>query len=144
MKIIKELGFRFFIVLVMLGLVLVANDMSKQILLKGNEIFAQDMISRGPVEGGNFIYNILLPIVVYLASIAGFFYLLIEDFKMLRTFSHNNKLARTVWSLWIIILICLLMIPIFFGLHLLMSGFALAVILTAVFLIIISILYRLR
>jgi hypothetical protein len=128
----------------MLALVLVASDMSKQILLKGNEIFAQDMLSRMPFEGTNFLFNILLPIVVYIASIGGFFYLLIEDFKMLKTFSRNNKLARYIWSLWIIILICLLMIPIFFGLHLLVSGFALAVITTAIFLIILGILYRLR
>lgn len=144
MKFVKELSFRLFILVVMLALVLVANDMSKQMLLKGNEIFAQDMLSRMPLEGTNFLYNILLPIVVYVASIGGFFYLLIEDFKMLKTFSRNNKLARYVWILWIIILICLLMIPIFFGLHLLMSGFALAIITTAVFLIVLAILYRLR
>jgi hypothetical protein len=128
----------------MLGLVLVANDMSKQFILNSKEIFIQDFILGKSVEGYNFIRDIFLPLVVYLASIAGFFYLLIEDFKMLKTFSKSNKLARFVWTLWIIILICLLMIPIFFGFHLLMSGFALAVITTAVFLVIIAILYRLR
>lgn len=144
MKFIKEFSFRFFIILVMLGLVLVANDMSKTTILNGNEMPAQYIVSRMPIQGYNIILDILLPLFVYLASIGGFFYLLIEDLKMLKTFSHNNKLARYIWSLWIMILICLLLIPIFFGLHMLMSGFALAVILTAIFLIILGILYRFR
>lgn len=144
MKFIKEFSFRFFIVLVMLSLVFVANDMSKPIIFKGNEIFAQDMLSRIPIQGTDFILNILLPLLVYIVSIGGFSYLLIEDFKMLKSFSRSNKLARYVWSLWIIILICLLLIPIFFGFHMLINGFALAVITTAVFLIILGILYRFR
>lgn len=144
MKFIKEFSFRLFVVLVMLSLAFVANDMSKQLVFNGHEIFAQAIIGRIPTQEINFIRDIFLPLVVYLASIGGFFYLLIEDFKMLKTFSKNNKLARFVWSLWIVILICLLMIPIFFGFHLLLSGFALAVITTAIFLIILAILYRLR
>lgn len=144
MKFIKEFSFRFFVVVVMLGLAFVANDMSKQLFLNSKEIFSQDFILGKPVEGINFIRDIFLPLVIYLASIGGFFYLLIEDFKMLKTFSKSNKLARFVWSLWIIILICLLMIPIFFGCHLLIGGFAFAVLITAVFLIILAILYRLR
>ena len=144
MKFIKEISFRLFIVLVMLGLVFVANDMSKQLILNSKEIFGQDMSITMPLQRSNFVLDILLPLIVYLSSIGGFFYLLIEDFKMLKTFSESNKLARYVWSLWIIILIGLLMLPIFFGLHLLASGFTLAVIVTAVFLIILAILYRLR
>lgn len=144
MKIIKEISFRFFVVLVMLGLAFVANDMSKPMVLKSNEIFSQYIINRMPIQGYDFIQDILLPLVVYLASIGGFSYLLIEDYRMLRSFSRSNKLARYIWCLWIVILICLLMIPIFFGLHMLLNGFALAIITTAVFLIILGILYRLR
>ena len=144
MKFIKELGFRFFVVLVMLGLVFVANDMSNLMLLKGNEIFAQDIFNKIPPQLQRGILDFLLPLGVYFASIGGFFYLLIDDYKLLKTFSQTDKLAKYVWSLWIIILICLIMVPIFFGLHLLVSGFALAIITTAVFLIILGILYRLR
>lgn len=144
MKFLKELSFRFFIILVMLSLVFVANDMSKPIISKGNEIFAQDMLNRIPLQGSDFILNILLPLLVYIVSIGGFSYLLIEDYKMLKTFSRSNKLARYIWSLWIIILICLLLVPIFFGLNMLINGFALAVIITTVFLIILGVLYRFR
>jgi amino acid transporter len=122
----------------------VANDMSKPLILKGNEIFAQDMLNRNPVQGTDFILNILLPLLVYIVSIGGFSYLLIEDFKMLKSFSHHNKLARYVWCLWIMILICLLLIPVFFGIHMLVNGFSLAVITTIVFLMILGILYRFR
>jgi sensor histidine kinase YesM len=145
----------------MLSLAFVAYDMSKPIILSDKAILVEDVVecivqpfvsifddgsgdvSELPTQGYNFIFNIFLPIVVYIASIGGFLYLLIEDFKLLKTFSHQNKLARYVWSLWIIVLLGLLMIPIFFGMQLLMKGFVLAVIATAIFLISIAILYRL-
>jgi hypothetical protein len=161
MKLVKELSFRCFILLVMLSLAFVAYDMSKPVLLNEEEISSQDVaqcivlsfkavfdtqgngVSDLPNKDYNFTLNIFLPIIVYIASIGGFTYLLIEDFKILKTFSHQNKFARYLWTLWIIILIGLILIPIFFGLQLLMKGFVLAVIATAVFLIVVGILYRL-
>jgi amino acid transporter len=145
----------------MLSLAFVAYDMSKPIILSDKTILAEDVVecivsplvsifdagsgdvSELPTQSLNFIFNIFLPIVVYMASIGGFLYLIIEDFRLLKNFSHQNKLARYVWTLWIIILLGLLMIPIFFGMKFLMKGFALAVIATAIFLILIAILYRL-
>ncbi len=141
MKFIKEFSFRCFIVLVMLSLVFVAFDMSKTIILGEKEILAHHAISKVLNQDYDFILNFLLPIFVYLASIGGFLYLLIEDYKLLKTFTYQNKLAKLLWSLWIIILIGLILIPIFFGLQLLINGFALAIIVTAVFLILIGVLY---
>jgi|GEM_PF-4520946 len=160
MKLMKEIGFRCFIIIVMLSLAFVAFDMSRPILLNDEEIVTQDVVNYIvhpfeevfdeteadtdlPGKDYNFLLNILLPIVVYFASIAGFLYLLIEDFKLLRTFSRQNWLARYVWTLWIVILIGLTLIPIFFGMQMLMKGAVLAVIATAVFLIILAFLYRL-
>lgn len=161
MRFIKELSFRCFIIVVMLSLAFVAYDMSRPILLNEEQIVAQDVVSYIvqpfaevfdvetdldtdlPGKDYNFTLNILLPMVVYFASIGGFLYLLIEDYKLLKTFSRQNRLARYVWTLWIVILIGLTLIPVFFGLQLLMKGFVLAVIATAIFLIILGFLYRL-
>ncbi|MDF2891359.1 MAG: hypothetical protein K0R80_1726 [Clostridia bacterium] len=134
----KEFSFRCFILLVMLSLVFVAYDMSKPVILMNREILAQ---SEMPIQDYDFMLNILLPIFVYLVSIGGFLYLLIEDFKLLKKFTHQNRLAKFVWSLWIIILIGLILIPIFLGFQLLSKSFVLAVIATALFLILIGFLY---
>lgn len=161
MKLIKEFSFRCFIVMVMLSLVFVAYDMSRPIILNNEEILTQDVINHIvqpfaevfdvetnadtdlPGKDYNFALNFLLPVIVYFTSIGGFAYLLIEDFKLLKTFSRQNRPARYIWSLWIIILVGLSLIPVFFGLQLLMKGVILAVIATAIFLILISIIYRL-
>ncbi|OGO78946.1 MAG: hypothetical protein A2Y23_02295 [Clostridiales bacterium GWB2_37_7] len=160
MKSLKELSFRCFILFVMLSLAFVAYDMSRPALQSENEMTAQDVVhyivqpfqtqinadskkaSSLLNKDYNLLLNILLPIIVYIASIGGFMYLLIEDIKMLKTFSSQNKLARNLWCLWIIFLIGLILIPIFFGLQLLMKGIILAIITTAIFLILIGILYK--
>lgn len=152
MKLLKEISFRLFIVLVMLSLVFVAYDMSKPIISSEGGILTQDVIqcifddtdeieNSVPSQGYNFVFNILLPILVYLASIGGFLYLLIEDFKLLKKFTKKNRLAKYLWILWMIVLVGLMLIPIFFGFQMVMKGFVLAVIATAIFLILIGILY---
>jgi hypothetical protein len=112
--------------------------MSKPVILMNTEMLAH---SEMPLQGYDFILNILLPIFVYLVSIGGFLYLIIEDFKLLKKFTHQNRLARFVWSFWIILLIGLLLIPTFLGFQLLSKSFLLAVIATAIFLIIMGTLY---
>jgi hypothetical protein len=161
MKLLKEIGFRCFILLVMLSLAFVAYDMSRPIMLNNEAILTQDVINyfaqpfaelfnletkannNLPGKDYNFALNCLLPLIVYFTSIGGFTYLLIEDFKLLKIFSRQNRLARYIWILWIIILVGLTLIPVFFSLQLLMKGVILAVIATAIFLILISIIYRL-
>ncbi len=159
MKLMREIGFRGFVIIVMLGLAFMAWDMSQPVLKVQNEIMPQDVvtcivqpfssvfedtfedISVAPGQSYNFFSNILLPLIIYIISIGGFFYLLREDFKLLKGFAKSNKTAQFFWSLWILILIALLLIPIFFGMHLLMKGFVIAVIATALLLIILGILY---
>jgi FlaA1/EpsC-like NDP-sugar epimerase len=159
MKLMKEISFQGFIIIVMLGLAFVAWDMSKPVLRVQSEIMPRDVvtclvhpftaafeyeyadISVAPGQGYNFFSNILLPLMIYMVSIGGFIYLLWEDFKLLKRFAKSNKTAKFFWSLWIIILISLLLIPIFFGMHLLMKGFVIAVITTALLLIILGMLY---
>lgn len=160
MKVIKEFGFRCFVIVVMLSLAFVAWDMSRPVVLSESEILVEDVVeclvqpfssvfddTTQSVEQAapsfNFIWNALLPIIIYIVSIGGFMYLLIEDLKLLKSFSRQNKAARFFWRLWIIILIVMALIPVFFGMQLLMKGFVLAVIATAVFLLAIAILYKL-
>lgn len=159
MKLVKEVSFRGFVIIVMLGLALVAWDMSKPVLEVQNEIMPRDVvtclvqpftaafedeyedISVAPGQDYNFFSNILLPLMIYMVSIGGFIYLLWEDFKQLKHFAKSNKTAKFFWSLWIIILISLLLVPIVFGMHLLMKGLVIAVIATALLLIILGMLY---
>lgn len=159
MKLIKEVSFRGFVIIVMLGLAFMAWDMSQPVLEVQNEIMPQDVvacivqpfssvfgdefedISVAPGQSYRFFANILLPLMIYIISIGGFIYLLKEDFKLLKRFAKSNKAAHFFWSLWILILMALLLIPLFFGMHLLMKGFVIAVIATALLLIILGILY---
>lgn len=161
MKTIKEVGYRCLILFVMISLTFVAYDMSKPALLSEDEMLNKNTVEcivqsfstlwdnkheevdRLPVHGYNFFSDMLLPVIIYLISIGGFIYLLIEDFKMIRLFTNKNRLAKYLWILWIILLICLILIPIFFGMQLIMRSFALAVTATAIFLILTAILYRL-
>lgn len=156
MKLMKEISFRTFIILVMLSLAFVAWDMSQPVLQQDSEILTQDVVeclvqpfssvfddegTEEATQGINFLWNILLPIIIYLISIGGFMYLLIDDLKLMNVFTQYNKIARFFWILWIVSLILMLLIPLFFGIQLLMKGFVLAVIATGVFLILMSILY---
>lgn len=159
MNIVKEISYRLFIVFVMLCLAFVALDMSQPVIARDEQISAKEVIecftqpfteilnlknvkdTDLPGKDYNFTLNILLPIVVYIASIGGFFYLLIEDYKILRSFSRQNRLARIIWTLWLVILILLIFIPAFFGFQLLLKGLALAVLATIIFLIVIGVIY---
>jgi hypothetical protein len=161
MRIVREISFRFLIVFVMLSLSFIALDMSRPILVNEGEITAQEVVQclvqpislllepnyeanqDLPNKDYSFSLNILLPIIVYLASIGGFLYLLIEDYKILRSFSKQNRLAKLAWTVWLIVLIMLILIPLFFGLQLIMKGFALAVVATIILLIVLWILYKL-
>lgn len=156
---IKEIAFRVLVIVAMLSLAFVALDMSAPVFRCESELTTMDVIEciKQPFSdvmddkatetheiskhGYNFFLNILLPTIIYLVSIGGFLYLLIEDFRLIKTFSKQNSLARFVWILWIFVLICLMLIPIAFGIKLFIKSFILAVLATAIFLIVISFLY---
>jgi hypothetical protein len=149
MKLARSIIYRCFILIFMLLLTFIAFDMSQPALSSEYQSVTVDIIEDMPkpedlpTKDYSFTYNIALPMAVYLASISGFIYLLLEDFNKLKLFSKYNSLTKLAWSIWILILIIATIAPIIFGLQLLMKSFDLAFAATVIYVVFLGILFSL-
>lgn len=160
MKFLKEFGFQCFVFLVLLSLIFVGWDLSQPIINSEARIEAEDVVEcivypftnavdskdqaiQTVVEPSfSFFFNIVIPIVIYLICAGGFIYLLLENLRLLKACSYQSKAGKLLWFLWLGILGAAILLPILFGAQLVMKGIILAVIATAIFLLMLSIISK--
>lgn len=161
MKFLKEFGFQCFVFLVLLSLIFVGWDLSQPIINSEAQIQAEDVVecivypftntadnvAKGPQPiaepGFSFFFNIVIPIAIYIVCAGGFIYLLIENLRILKACSYQSKIGKLLWMLWLGILGAAIILPIIFGAQLVMKGLILALIATAIFLLILSLISKL-
>jgi hypothetical protein len=161
MKFLKELGFQCFVFIVLLSLIFVGWDLSQPIINSDAQIKADDVVEcivypftnaadntgkdfQDTAEPGfSFLFNIVLPITIYIICAGGFIYLLIENLRLLKACSYQSKIGKLLWFLWLGVLGMTILLPILFGAQLLMKGIILALIATAIFLLILSLISKL-
>ncbi len=161
MKFLKEFSFQCFVFLVLLSVIFVGWDLSKPILYNEAQIRAEDVaecivnpfvnaeddkdkkLQEVAEPGFSFLFNIVLPLSIYIACAGGLIYLLLENLRLLKACSYQSKPGKLLWSLWLGILGAAILIPLIFGAQLLSKGFILAVIATVIFLLLLGILSRL-
>lgn len=161
MKFLKEFGFQCFVFLVLLSLIFVGWDLSQPILCSETQIEAKDVVECIVYPFANtvddkdkplkeiaapsfsFVFNILIPIAIYVICAGGFIYLLIENLRLLKACSYQSRIGKFLWILWLGILGAAILLPILFGAQLIMRGIILAIIATTIFLLMLALISRL-
>lgn len=161
MKFLKEFSFQCFVFLVLFSLLFVGWDLSKPILYSEAQISAEDVaecivnpfvnaeddkdksVPEITEPGFSFLFNIVLPLSIYIACAGGLIYLILENLKLVKACSYQSKPGKLLWYLWLGVLGAAILIPILFGVQLISKGFILAIIATVIFLLLLSIISRL-
>lgn len=161
MKFLREFSFQCFVFLVLFSLLFVGWDLSKPILYNEAQISAEDVaecivspfvnaeddkdknVQEIAEPGFSFLFNIVLPLSIYIACAGGLIYLLLENLRLLKVCSYQSKSGKLLWYLWLGILGAAILIPILFGAQFVSKGFILAIIATVIFLLLLGIISRL-
>lgn len=161
MKFLKEFSFQCFVFLVLFSLLFVGWDLSKPILYSEAQISAEDVaecivnpfvnaeddkdknVPEVTEPGFSFLFNIVLPLSIYIACAGGLIYLILENLKLVKACSYQSKPGKLLWYLWLGVLGAAVLIPILFGVQLISKGFILAIIATVIFLLLLSIISKL-
>ena len=140
MKFVKELFFQGLIVVVILGLIFVARDLSSPISVAfGNgstleaarktiapvgeilkDIAKSSLIYPDPDR--NLFKKTLIPAVIYLLASGGSIYLLIENIRVFKIISASKPILRMLWGVWIIALMVMTAFPIVLGMALMFEN----------------------
>ena len=140
MRFIREFCFQGFIMIVILGLIFVAWDLSNPQVLsfsKGNtlqavssaiapvgeilkDIAKSDLIDPRPDRG--LFQKTLIPAIIYLLASGGSIYLLIENIRVFKIISASKPILRMLWGVWIIALMVMTAFPIVLGMALMFEN----------------------
>lgn len=123
----------------MLGLVFVAFDLSGPAAVTFDKVDEQSAVKvfsslskiiqhaddeAAAVAEANidYIINIVLPFIIYLLACGGFIFLILENLRLWKTMNRIRPVNKLMWTVWIIVLGLMCLLPVYLGTSLLFEG----------------------
>ncbi len=70
----------------------------------------------------NYFINTVLPFIIYLLACGGFIFLILENIRLWKTMNRLKPVNRLMWTLWIVALGLLSLLPVYLGTSLIFEG----------------------
>jgi len=70
----------------------------------------------------NHFINTVLPFIIYLLACGGFVFLILENIRLWKTMNQIKPVNRLMWTIWIVILGLLSLLPVYLGTSLIFEG----------------------
>jgi len=73
-------------------------------------------------SGISYFKKILLPFIIYMLACGGFLFLIFENIKLWKTLNRIKPVSKLMWTVWIVILGLLSLLPVYLGTSLIFEG----------------------
>ena len=139
LKLIKEIAYQCLILVTVLGLVFVAFDLSGPAAVTFDKVDdgtavkvfsslskviqnSDDSNAELVQSNINYLVNIVLPFIIYVFACGGIMFLILENIRLWKSMNRLKPVNKLIWTLWIIALGLMSLLPVYLGTSLIFEG----------------------